>query len=125
MKKNQIIYWISTALVILIAGIGSIADLIQIEPVRESITAIGFPLYVLPFFGVMKILGTAAITVPALARFKEAAYAGLVFYFLGAVYCHVAVGDGLDKLGAPLLILLAIGVSYIYSPRPSAVLKNA
>ncbi|MEM1323593.1 MAG: DoxX family protein, partial [Bacteroidota bacterium] len=73
----------------------------------------------LPFFGVMKILGTAAILIPAFSQFKEAAYAGLIFYFIGAVYCHIAVGDGADKFGAPLFILIAIIVSYIFSNKLS------
>jgi len=123
MKKNNIIYWIATSLVILMVGVGSVADILQIDVIKESISSIGFPLYVLPFFGVMKLLGTITILVPALRRFKEAAYSGLMFYFMGAVYCHIAVGDGLEKIGAPLFILAAIVVSYLYSKKIGLVQK--
>ncbi len=63
----------------------------------------------------MKILGTLAILVPALCRFKEAVYAGMIFYFIGATYCHIAVGDGVDKFGVTLFILGIVVVSYLYS----------
>lgn len=115
MKKDKIIYWVTTSCVILFIGLGSFADLFTIEPIRESFKHIGFPEYMIPFFGVAKLLGTLAILIPALKGFKEAAYAGLIYYFIGANYCHFAVGDGIDKYGITLFILLSIIVSFIYS----------
>ena len=115
MKMNKIIYWIATTLIILIIGLGSIADFLKLDAVKESTTGIGFPLYIIPFLGTMKVLGTIVILIPALSRFKEAAYAGLIFYFIRATYCHIAVGDGADKFGTTLFILAIIIVSYIYS----------
>ena len=119
MKNPRILYWISTSFVILIAGVGSIADLIPHEQIVATTTAIVFPLYVLPLFGTLKILGTAAITIPYFARFREAGYAGLIYYFVGALYCHLAVGDGMDKLVAPIFVLLMLVLSYLSSLRLS------
>lgn len=117
MKKNKIVYWVATGLVILMVGLGSFADFMQIDAIKESISSIGFPLYMLPFFGVVKLLGTLAILVPTLRRFKEPGYIGMMFYFIGAIYCHIAVGDGIDKIGAPLFILIAIIISYVFSKK--------
>ncbi len=115
MKKNKIIYWVATSCVILFIGLGSFADLFKIEPIQESFKHIGFPGYIIPFFGMAKLFGTLAILIPALKRFKEAAYAGLIYYFVGATYAHLAVNDGVDKYGITVFILLTVIVSYIYS----------
>ena len=115
MKINKIIYWVVTACIILFIGLGSFADLLKIEPIKESIKHIGFPEYIIPFFGLAKLLATIVILIPALKRFKEAAYAGLIYFFVGATYCHFAVGDGIDKWGITLFILITVIVSYIYS----------
>ena len=115
MNKNKIIYWVATSLVILFIGLGSFADLFTIEPIKESFKHIGFPEYMIPFFGLAKLLATLAILIPTLKKFKEAAYAGLIYYFIGANYCHFAVGDGIDKYGITLFILLTVVVSYLFS----------
>lgn len=112
---NTIIYWITTGLVILAVGLGSFADIFKIEAVKQGILHVGFPEYMLPFLGVMKLLGTITIVVPLLHRFREAAYAGVIFYFVGATYCHLAVGDGIDKYGPTLIILAITILSYWYS----------
>ncbi|NJO03456.1 MAG: DoxX family protein [Bacteroidia bacterium] len=105
----------ATSLVILTVGLGSFADILKIEAVRESISRAGFPEYLLPFLGVMKLLGTTAIVVPAFSRFREAAYAGIIFYFIGASYVHFAIGDGLGGAAIPLFILAVTVVSYLYA----------
>ncbi len=115
MKKNKVIYWIATGLVILFVGLGSFADLFKIDAIKESFKHIGFPEYTIPFFGVMKLLATIIILTSTLSRFKEAAYAGLIFYFIGATYAHLAIGDGVDKYGITLFILITIIVSYLFS----------
>lgn len=115
MKKDKIIYWITTSLVILMVGLGSFVDLLGIDAIKKTTTSIGFPLYILPLFGTLKLLGTIVILVPKLARFKEAAYAGMVYYFVGATYCHLTLGDSIDKIMTPLFILAMVIVSYVYS----------
>lgn len=118
--SNTIIYRISTALVILAVGVGSFADILQVDAVKEGIKHVGFPEYILPFLGVMKLLGTITILTPALRRFHEAAYAGIIFYFTGATYCHIAVGDTAAQYGVTAAILAVVIISYLYSLPSSA-----
>jgi uncharacterized membrane protein YphA (DoxX/SURF4 family) len=118
MKQKTIIYWISTVLVLLAVGLGSFADLLKIDAIKQSTAHIGFPEYIIPFLGILKLLASITIVLPAAIRFREAAYAGMVFYFVGATYCHVAVGDGADKWGTTLVILIIILVSYFFRPNP-------
>ena len=113
MKKFKIIYWIATGIIILMIGLGSFADIFMIDAMRESITTHGFPLYMLPFFGITKLLAVIVIVVPAFERLKEVAYGGLFFYFVGAVYSHLAIGDALfGKTIGALIALIVVLVSY-------------
>lgn len=119
MKQKNIIYWASTILVLLAVGLGSFADLLKIDAIKQSTAHIGFPEYIIPFLGVLKLLGSIVIVLPIAIRFREAAYAGMIFYFVGATYCHLAIGDGADKWGVTAFILIIIVVSYFYRPNSS------
>ncbi len=124
MKLNTAIYWAATGCMILGAGLFSIADIIQPPFIQEMTRHLGFPLYVLPLFGSLKIAGTVCAVLPALKRFREAAYAGIFYFFLGAAYCHLANGDGLGKAVLPLGILAASVVSYILSRNKYSLSKE-
>jgi hypothetical protein len=115
MKYKRVIYWISTGLVFLFVGIGSFADLFKIEAVRDSFKHISFPEYMLPFFGVAKLAGSITIMMNSPKILSEWAYAGIVFYFVGASYIHLIVGDGLDKIGITLFMLTITFSSYRFS----------
>jgi hypothetical protein len=60
MDKSKILYWCSTSLVILAVGVGSIGDLVMLEAVKVATRNLHFPVYVLPLFGMLKIVGSAA-----------------------------------------------------------------
>ena len=124
MKTSKVIYWISTGFVLLLVGAGSFADLLRIDPIRESFQHIGFPEYMMPFFGIVKLLGSIGILLPARKVLKEWSYAGIVFYFIGANYVHIAIGDGLDKIILTLFILFVVAISYVYSKKVEAVAGN-
>lgn len=114
MKKIKIIYWTFTILLSALMAIGSIPDIIMIPEARALFQHLGYPMYLLPFVGVAKILGIIAILVPGFNRLKEWAYAGLFFDITGALYSHIAVGDPVSAW-LPLVIgyVLIFG-SYIY-----------
>ncbi|MEM7659697.1 MAG: DoxX family protein [Bacteroidota bacterium] len=112
MKKFTILYWIVMSLIILLIGLGSFADIFMIEPMRASIQQQGFPVHFLPFFGIAKLLAVVVLLVPAFRPLKQSAYVGLFWYFLGAVYSHIAVGDSIElSIGAVIALILVL-VSY-------------
>ncbi|MBX2878207.1 MAG: DoxX family protein [Saprospiraceae bacterium] len=112
MKKFKIAYWVATALIILIIGLGSFADLFMIDPMRESIQQQGFPVHFLPFFGVTKLLAVIVILVPALKWLKLSAYVGLFWYFAGAIYSHFAVGDPIQISVGAIIAFVSVLVSF-------------
>lgn len=117
MKNSKIFYRISTLLVLLFVGLGSFADILKIQPVVEGFRHVQFPEYMLPFFGVAKLCGSIAILFRSQEKLVEWAYAGIILYFIGAIYVHLAMGDGIDKTGVPLFILLAAVTSCVFSRR--------
>lgn len=114
MKKNKIIYWIFTGLLSVLMIIGSIPDIIMVPDARTLFQHLGYPMYLLPFVGVAKLLGIAAILVPGYNRLKEWAYAGLFFDILGATYSSIAVGDPVSQWIFMILPFILIFGSYIY-----------
>lgn len=103
----------------MLVGVGGIADLFQVAAIKESFSHFNFPVYMLPFFGIAKLAGNIAILIRSQKTLNEWAYAGLIFYFVGATYVHIVVGDGFDKIGVTLFILLVTTTSYVYSKKVS------
>lgn len=95
--------------------LGSISDAIQHPRAVEIVVGhLGYPAYFLPYLGIWKILGVAAILYPGFPRLKEWAYAGFTFDMLLAMYSSRAVGDA---PAAWLFILLPLAVmfgSYVF-----------
>ncbi|MEP6703323.1 MAG: DoxX family protein [Acidobacteriota bacterium] len=108
----RIAYWIVTGLMAAFMLMTSIPDVLMVDGAKELFRHLGYPSYFLPFIGVAKILGVAAVLVPGFRRLKEWAYAGLVFDLIGAFYSHIALGDGLTFWILPLIGLALVGGSY-------------
>src|SRR4029079_3672605 len=115
MKKTKIIYWIVTIIFSALMLMASIPDIIcGPDAITFMHTHLGYPVYFIPFLGVMKTLGVIAILIPGFPRIKEWAYAGLLFDLVGAVYSILMVGD---PSGGWMMMFIWIGfgvASYIY-----------
>jgi hypothetical protein len=75
---------------------------------------LGYPDYINPFLGVLKILGIVVILIPGNPRLKEWAYAGFFFDLLGATYSQIAAGGFQPQMAFMLIYFILWGVSYIY-----------
>ena len=115
MKKNVIIYWISTGFIALLEGVMP-AFSSQTEMAKEGIRHLGYPEYFGNVLVVFKILGVLALVLPQIPkRVKEWAYAGFIFDFLGAIYGFIATGHLVfpDIVMAPTGLFLCI-LTYYY-----------
>jgi hypothetical protein len=114
MKKEKIIFWITTGLIFLFEGVMP-ALTSQSEMAKEGIRHLGYPEYFGVMLAVFKVLGALALIIPQTpARIKEWAYAGFGFDFISAFVSNWAV-DGLS--GAtffPLIVFAVLAVSYLY-----------
>lgn len=91
MKKTKIFYWIITGLFGAFMLFSGVADLLVLPDAITFMSHLGYPVYIIPFLGLAKILGVVAILIPGFPRIKEWAYAGLAFDLIGATYSVVSV----------------------------------
>lgn len=114
MKKNKIIFWITTGLIFLFEGVMP-AFTGNSEMAKEGMRHLGYPEYFGLILVVFKVLGALSLIIPQIpARIKEWAYAGFAFDFIFAFLSLCAV-DGVVALSFfPLIVFAILIVSYIY-----------
>ena len=113
MRKLNILYWTSTGLFGLFMGMTGIQNLLATQgSVDLIVTDLGYPLYIVPFLGVAKVLGVIGILVPLPRWIREWSYAGLFFDLIGAMYSGVA-DNGFDPAMLTMIVPFALmGLSY-------------
>ena len=116
MNGKKIGYWLATGLVALAMIAGGAADFLLIEDVKAGMDHLGYPYYFARLLGVWKVLGGIVILAPGMPKLKEWAYAGIFFDLSGAFVSHLSVGDGVDKLTPPLVLVVFLVVSYVLRP---------
>lgn len=115
MKKNKIIYWISTSLLSLMMLGSAMFYLTQTDMVREIFSALGYPHYIIYPLAVAKILGVIAIVSNKNVDLKDLAYKGFLFDFILASSAHINAGD--SGFAPSLAALLLLITSYIYNAK--------
>ena len=118
-RSNKIIFWIATAWLAL--GMVSTAA-VQLFKAKDgqggvdSITHLGYPVYLLTILSIWKFLGVIAVLIPKFPLLKEWAYAGFFFAMSGAVFSHFAAGSGAKEFFGPLLLIVLTVVSWYFRP---------
>jgi uncharacterized membrane protein len=123
MKTTKIIYWISTALVVLAMIFSSYSDLFD-TAVAQAFDHLGFPGYFRIELGVLKIIGIILLLTPLPKVSKEWAYSGFAITFVSAFIAHTASGDPISNRVAPLIILFFLLVSYFSFHRLQNIQKT-
>ncbi|MCF2506118.1 DoxX family protein [Dyadobacter sp. CY107] len=115
-KRNKIIYWIATLWLSLGMVSSGAVQLIKLKEEVDMMTHLGYPLYFLTIIGVWKMLGVIAVLIPKFPLVKEWAYAGFFFAMSGAVFSHIAAGDGAKEFFGPILLIVLTVVSWVFRP---------
>jgi uncharacterized membrane protein len=117
MKNSKlIIYWIATILMSVGMFGSGVAQIIRAKQMVDIINHVGYPLYVMTILGVWKILGVITILLPGFKLQKEWAYAGFFFLMSGALFSHLAMGDGGKGIIGPFMQLVFIVTSWYCRP---------
>lgn len=119
MKRNKIIFWVATAIIILWEGIMPLSTLI-FAPEQATIGTrpLGYPDYFAYALIICKALGVLAISYPKTpVKLKEWAYAGLTFNLIFAFISHACVDQNIGFMAMPLVVLGILAVSYRYNPK--------
>ncbi len=115
-KRTKIIYWIVTAWLSLGMLSTGTVQLIKMKEEVENITQLGYPAYILTLLGIWKFLGVIAVLIPKFPLLKEWAYAGFFFAMSGAIFSHLAAGNGAKELFGPTLLLVLTILSWYLRP---------
>ena len=115
-KTVNIVYWIITILFAAAVLMDATGGLVMAKEGIEALNQLGYPIYLMRFFGVLKILGVIAILVPGFPRIREWAFAGFAFNFIGALYSWAAVGNGAYVV-FPIIMLGILALIYFLGKR--------
>ena len=120
-KKDKIIYWISTSIIVLLDAVMP-AFTFNTKLAKQGISHLGYPDYFRIELSVFKIIGGIILIFPFMPkRLKEWAYFGFALDFVSAFIGHVVV-DGLDGQAMfPLAMLIILVTSYVYYHRINKV----
>ncbi|MDF2188882.1 DoxX family protein [Paraflavitalea sp. CAU 1676] len=117
MKKINILYWVFNGLFGAFMLFSALPDIVNNpEAVQFMNGVLGYPLYFIPFIGVLKTLGVIAILVPGFHKIKEWAYAGFFFDLVGATYSVYSVGSSAWVFNLIFIGFLAL-CYYFYTKR--------
>ena len=115
MKKTKILYWVFTILFAALMLFSAVPGIItNADSIKLMHDMLGYPVYIIPFLGVAKLLGAIAILIPGLKKIKEWAYAGLFFDLAGAVYSGIAVAGKFDPMMITMLLWIVPGILSYY-----------
>lgn len=115
MKKNQIIYYVSTGLLSALMLMSAGMYVFNNEAIVKAFESFGYPTYIIYPLAFAKILGLVAIWFINNKSLKEWAYAGFFFDFVLAFFAHYMISDGEHIPALAAIVLLVI--SYIYSKK--------
>lgn len=115
MKVDQIIYWVSTAIMCLIFAFSATMYLSKTEMVKEMFLNFGYPAYLVLPLAIMKILGIIAVLTKKSKFLTEWAYAGFLFDAVLGFFAHHMMGDGQGAIAT--VAIVATVISRIYYSR--------
>ncbi|MEO8886530.1 MAG: DoxX family protein [Mucilaginibacter sp.] len=115
MKTTKILYWVFNGLFALVMfGSGIPAVMSSPDEIKGIHEVLGYPVYIIPFIGAAKIMGSVAILVPGYPRLKEWAYAGLTFDLILATFSVYTVPPPEGKWYFMFVFLALAAAAYIY-----------
>lgn len=116
MKKNKIIFWTATIILILWEGVMPLSTIFFApEYVNAGTKPLGYPDYFAYTLIICKVLGVIAISFPKIPnKISEWAYAGLTFNLIFAFISHAAVDKNIGFMLMPLVVLGILAISYVY-----------
>ena len=124
MKKNKIIFWVTTVLFSVLMIFSAVNYLVSKE-MAEAFKHLGFPAYFRIELAIAKIIGALVLVLPVFGHnIKEWAYAGFGITLVSAAIAHFNVGDGAAVSSAPLIVFLILATSYIYKNKMDVQAKS-
>jgi len=113
-KKDKIIYWIFTSIVVLLDSVMP-AFTFNTELAKQGISHLGYPDYFRIELSIFKIIGGIVLIFPFMPkRLKEWAYFGFALDFISAFIGHLTVDGFNGQTLFPFIMLIILVISYVY-----------
>lgn len=123
MKKDIIVYWITTGIIFLLFGLVT-ALTANMDMAKQSIADLGYPEYFGTMLNTFKIIGALVLILPKIPpRLKEWAYAGFGIDFICAFISMWSVEGVSTHLLFPISMLGVLILSYKYYHRTYAIVE--
>lgn len=124
MKTTNITYWITTAIVTLMM-LFSAYNYLTADAMKQAFTHLGYPDYFRIELAVAKIIGALILIIPGIPKYlKVFAYVGFTITFISAFIAHIANGDPMSAVIAPLIFLLILGISFYTYEKKNRMVRH-
>ena len=110
--NSKYLHWGTTGLLALFMAASSVWYFVGTEP-AASFERLGFPDYFRIQLGIAKMAGAIALVTPVPRAVKEWTYAGFTISFVSATIAHLAVGDPVSDVAAPVIAFALLVTSYV------------
>ena len=119
MKKDKIIYWISTGIIVAVMLWSAINFAFNPE-MKEAFVHLGLPNWFRLELTTAKLLGVLALVVPGIPhKIREFAYFGFAIVLLSTPVAHLSSGDSVLLEVFHTFFFITLVVSYLYYYRVS------
>lgn len=119
MKRNNVIYWVSTSVFSAFMIFSAVQYLTNPE-IAAGFKHLGFRDYFRVELAIMKLIGSIVLVLPLFpARVKEWAYAGFGVTLISASIAHGSSGDPVVAVVMPLVFLVILTISNLMLRRVS------
>jgi len=114
MKRNKIIYWVSTGLFcafLLLTSISYLTDPNFVNIFKH----LGFPQYFRVELAIAKVFGVLILLIPQIpSRFKEWAYVAFGITLISGLVAHVNSGDTIGYILNVIFWFILLVISYLF-----------
>jgi hypothetical protein len=111
-KSIKITYWVLLVLFCLFHIMDAIGGTTKAKAGVDAMNAMGYPVYLMSFLSVLKLLGIIALLQNKFTTIKEWAFAGFTFSLIGAMVSHACVHDPVLFIVMPVIFLVILLVIY-------------
>lgn len=115
MKRDKIIYWVSTGILSVMMLFSAFSYLTN-EEIKLGFEHMGFPDFFRIELAVAKILGAIVLLIPNFnSTIKQFAFFGFFLSFVSAFITHLSIGDPILAAIMPLVFIGLLALAYVYN----------
>lgn len=113
-KTIKVTYWVLNIIFCLFHVMDASGGLTKAKAGVDAMNAMGYPIYLMVFLAMLKLLGVAALLQNKYKTIKEWAFAGFSFTLIGATVSHICVHDPVLFIVMPIVFLVLLFALYYF-----------